>query len=175
MDVGGATPATGYQIPLQRGSVIPCSRPGRRRISFRRHSSTLREILFIGCQNIDSKAIQAIVVECDALERLTIVQLMDEDQRKRCLELEDAIEFPWACTEIQDLRLTIAIPDTPLHHPANGVVPYYHRPLRTTLSAEETQQFRDLETLYQQLGALTELERLDLRALFFDPSSIRGV
>lgn len=142
---------------------------------FRRHSSTLREILLNGCQNIDSKAIQAIVVECGALERLTIVRSMGGDQRQRCLELEDAIEFPWACTKIQELRLTIAIPDTPLHHPAEGTVPYYLRPLPTTLSAEETRQFRDLESLYQQLGALTELERLDLRALFFDPSGDREV
>ncbi|KAG9068219.1 hypothetical protein KI688_011814 [Linnemannia hyalina] len=40
---------------------------------------------------------------------------------------------------------------------------------------EETQQFRDLETLYQQLGALTELEQLNLRALYFDPSGVCGV
>ncbi|KAK3814548.1 MAG: hypothetical protein JOS17DRAFT_446414 [Linnemannia elongata] len=142
---------------------------------FRRHSSTLREILLNGCQNVDSKAIQAIVIVCGALERLTIVRSMDGDQRQRCLKLEDAIEFPWACTRIQELRLTIAIPDTPLHHPAEGTVPYYHRPLPTTLSAEETQQFRDLESFYQQLGSLTELERLDLRALFFDPSGDREV
>ncbi|KAH7055120.1 hypothetical protein BKA57DRAFT_501655 [Linnemannia elongata] len=142
---------------------------------FRRHSSTLREILLNGCQNIDSKAIQAIVVECGALERLTVQRSMNEEQRHRCLKLEDAIEFPWACNRIKSLLLTIAIPDTPLNLPADLVVPYYRRRLPITLSAKETQQFRDLESFYRQLGALTELERLDLRALFFDPSGDREV
>ncbi|KAG0310219.1 hypothetical protein BGZ97_012709, partial [Linnemannia gamsii] len=136
---------------------------------FQRHSSTLRTITASGCQNIDSKAIQTILVGCEALEELFIAWELGSDQRRLCLHLEDAIEIPWACTRIQRLNLTIAIPDKPLRHLADGVVPYYNRPSPITLSAEETAQFRLLESFYRQIGTLTELQILNLQALFFDP------
>ncbi|KAG0292774.1 hypothetical protein BGZ96_003705 [Linnemannia gamsii] len=136
---------------------------------FRRHSSTLRTITVSGCQNIDSKAIQTILVGCEALEDFAITWETGSEQQSLCLHLEDAIEIPWACTRIQRLDLWIAIPDEPLHRLAEGVVPYYNRPLPTTLSKEETAQFRMLESFYQQIGMLTELQFLNLSALFFDP------
>lgn len=108
-----------------------------------------------------------------ALKHLDATWTEENIEHQLCIKLEDAIEFPWACNNIQSLLLTIAIPDTPLHHSADGIMPYYHRPLPIALSTDETQQFRDLETLYRQLGALTELERLDLWTLFFDPSGDR--
>lgn len=136
---------------------------------FRRHSSTLRTIITSGCKNIDSKAIQTILVGCEALEDFFIAWELGSDQQRLCLHLEDAIEIPWVCTRIQRLDLRIAIPEEPLHRLADGVVPYYNRPLPTTLSEEETAQFRMLESFYRQIGTLTELQFLNLRALFFDP------
>ncbi|OAQ25513.1 hypothetical protein K457DRAFT_22976, partial [Linnemannia elongata AG-77] len=37
----------------------------------------------------------------------------------------------------------------------------------------ETAQFQSLEVLYRQIGALTELERLTLKAFFNDPAGAR--
>ncbi|KAF9548496.1 hypothetical protein EC957_006309 [Mortierella hygrophila] len=137
---------------------------------FQRHSSTLREISLHGYKRIDSKVVQTILVECEALESFKIYISSYDDPHPLCLRLEDAIEIPWACTRIQELQLAIAIPDRPLIVPVAGTWPYYIRPPPTTLSVEETQQFKDLESLYRQLGKLTQLRRLDLRAYYYDPT-----
>ncbi|KAF9156513.1 hypothetical protein BG015_004725 [Linnemannia schmuckeri] len=79
----------------------------------------------INCwENFDSRAIQAILVKCGALERLTVK--ISNRPGDRGTELEDAIEFPWASTRIRELQLGISIPDEPLHHLANGMMPYYN-------------------------------------------------
>ncbi|KAK5807819.1 hypothetical protein F5H01DRAFT_396653 [Linnemannia elongata] len=148
---------------------------------FRRQSPTLREIELVGCRNIDSKAIQTILVECWALERLQVYfRSRDlpanyrQQQPPLCINLDDAIEYPWGCTRIQDLDLTIVIPDEPLHRSKEmGLVPYYNRPPPTTLSPAETAQFQSLEALYRQIGALTELERLTLKAVYYDLAGLR--
>ncbi|KAH7055108.1 hypothetical protein BKA57DRAFT_453048 [Linnemannia elongata] len=142
---------------------------------FRRHSTTLKEISLNSYRNIDSKSIQTILVECGALEKCEITWPMHSDQRLLCLHLEDAIEFPWACTRIQDLRLTIVIPEKLFPRLADGQLPYYDRPPPITLSADETQEFRALESFYRQLGILTELRQLKLRALISDPTGQRRV
>ncbi|KAK3814547.1 MAG: hypothetical protein JOS17DRAFT_760739 [Linnemannia elongata] len=140
---------------------------------FKGHSRTLREISLHGYMNVDSKVVQTILVQCEALESLKVHCPRGSDRYQVCLVLEDATEFPWACTRMQDLRLTIIIPDKPLHRPADGLLPYYDRPPPTTLSAEERQQFKDLESFYRQLGKLTQLRRLELRALYSDPTGMR--
>ncbi|KAF9548504.1 hypothetical protein EC957_006317 [Mortierella hygrophila] len=136
---------------------------------YQRHSTTLREISLNCYQRIDSKVVQTILVECEALEIFKIHLSSYGDPYPLSLHLEDAIEIPWACTRIQELQLTIAIPERPFFFRADGTIPYYYRPPPTTLLAEETQQFRELESLYRQLGKLTQLQRLDLQALYFDP------
>ncbi|KAG0279128.1 hypothetical protein BGZ97_009617, partial [Linnemannia gamsii] len=143
---------------------------------FRRHSQTLRVLRLKGWRDIDSKTIQVILVECVALEQLDVhfwnVMMIGPQQQQQqrqqrwtlCIDLDDAIEFPWGCTNIRDLSLTITIPDEPFRHLGKGEVPYYVRSFPTILTEAEAAQFRSLEALYRQLGALTELERLDLKA-----------
>ncbi|KAF9138102.1 hypothetical protein BGX30_009589, partial [Mortierella sp. GBA39] len=140
---------------------------------FQRHSSTLREISLNGYMRIDSKVVQTILVECEALESFKVHCPNYCDPRPLCLHLEDAIEIPWASTRIQELQLAIAIPERPLFLPVDGTTPYYNRPPPTTLSVEETQQFKDLESFYRQIGKLTQLRRLDLRAHYYDPTGKR--
>ncbi|KAG0276569.1 hypothetical protein BGZ95_007359 [Linnemannia exigua] len=141
------------------------------RLIFRRQSRTLRDVYLNGWANIDSKTIQAILVECEALDQFTVGCLSET----LYIDLEDAISLPWACTRIQQLELTIAIPDQPLHRPPANTVPYYNRPPPTTLSATEEQQFGNLESLYRQIGALTELQSLNLRAAFIDSKGHHAV
>ncbi|OAQ23828.1 hypothetical protein K457DRAFT_1867970 [Linnemannia elongata AG-77] len=147
---------------------------------FRRQSATLREIELMGCRNIDSKAIRTILVECWGLGRLQVqfgpLEGTNHQQRQPplCINLDDAIEYPWGCTRIQDLHLTIAIPDEPLHRSKEmGLVPYYDRPPPTTLSPAETAQFQSLEALYRQIGALIGLERLTLKAVYYGLAGLR--
>ncbi|KAK3831921.1 MAG: hypothetical protein J3R72DRAFT_454457 [Linnemannia gamsii] len=139
----------------------------------RRHSSSLRFLTLDGAQDIDSRVVQIALTECGALEQLDVHSTTRSNQHQLCIKLEDAVLLPWACTRIQDLILTVAIPDQPLHRLADGAVPYYSRPLPATFSVEEKHQLGQLETLYRQIGALTELRQLDLRAIFFDPSGDR--
>ncbi|KAG9068220.1 hypothetical protein KI688_011815 [Linnemannia hyalina] len=141
---------------------------------FQRHSSTLREISLNGYKRIDSMMVQTILVECEALESFKIHLPNYGDPLPLCLHLEDAIGIPWACTRIQELQLAIAIPERPLIVPVAGTWPYYIRPPPTTLSVEETQQFKDLEFFYRQLGKLTQLRRLDLRAYYYDSTGKRN-
>ncbi|KAK3831929.1 MAG: hypothetical protein J3R72DRAFT_527552 [Linnemannia gamsii] len=139
---------------------------------FRRHSTTLRSVTLSGCKIISSKTIQVILVECEALEDFTVYQ--DFENRERlCICLEDAIEFPWACARIRTLGLTVAVPDEPFHYLAENTVPYYSRPAPTELTVAEKKQLRSLEALYRQIGTLTGLQELDLRAIFFDPQNHR--
>ncbi|KAK3814534.1 MAG: hypothetical protein JOS17DRAFT_760698 [Linnemannia elongata] len=76
---------------------------------FRRHSTTLREIVLAGCWNIDSKVIQTILVECWALERLEVQfkplegPNYQQQQQPLCISLEDAIEFTWGCAKSRTL------------------------------------------------------------------------
>ncbi|KAK3831919.1 MAG: hypothetical protein J3R72DRAFT_243261 [Linnemannia gamsii] len=140
---------------------------------FRRHSSSLRCIALASCMNFNGKTIQTILVECVALERLEVRWKASDGRHQLCINLEGAILFPWACTGLQDLQLTIAIPDEPLHRPMDSAAPYYNRPPPITLSAAEKQQLDIFDALYRQIGALTELRSLNLRALFYDPHEVR--
>ncbi|KAG0252528.1 hypothetical protein BGZ95_006608, partial [Linnemannia exigua] len=136
-------------LPQQQIMKIHCSNQdlGHAEKIFRGHSTTLRFVTLLCC-TIDSKTVQTILVECGALEELHVSRNPYETRRRLCIDLEDAIEFPWACTRIRTLRLTVAIPDEPFHRFAENTVPYYNRPAPMELSVKEKEQFRSLEALY---------------------------
>ncbi|KAG0377251.1 hypothetical protein BGX24_006460 [Mortierella sp. AD032] len=142
---------------------------------FRQHSKTLQTITLSGCQNIDTKMIKVILLECEAWEKLFVDWEPDNTRHQLCIDLENAVESPWVCSRIRELVLTVAFPDEPLHLHADDIVPYYERPTPTALSAAEKEQFRLLEALYRQIGALKELRALDLRAILFDTQDRRPV
>ncbi|KAG0060670.1 hypothetical protein BGZ89_012058 [Linnemannia elongata] len=131
---------------------------------FRRHSSTLQRLSLGGCDNFDSKAIQVFLVECRALEVLEMRRVGQSGHR---ITLEDAIEFPWSCTRMRQLMLTVGVPEAPLHR-HSGVKPYFLRPAPIILSTAEKEQFTQLETFYRHIGMLKDVERLDLGAVFLD-------
>ncbi|KAF9116178.1 hypothetical protein BGW39_002815, partial [Mortierella sp. 14UC] len=142
---------------------------------FRRHSSTMRSIEIHSSHNIGSKTIQTILVECEALEQLSVDWGLSNSWHQLRIVLEDAIEAPWACTRIQELALSVAIPDEPFHHLTEDRVPYYERPAPTALFPDEKEQLSSLKDLYRQIGALKELHSLHLHALFYDPKGVRSV
>jgi hypothetical protein len=137
---------------------------------FQKHSSTLQTLSLGRCEDVPSKAIQMVLTQCRGLE---IFETRWAGQRgDLCIDLGDAIEFPWACTRMRTLRLTVAVPDEPLYRHI-GEEPYYMRPPPTTLSAAEQEQFDQLEVLYRQIGELVEIQTLELSAVFYDPNDRR--
>ncbi|KAK5808264.1 hypothetical protein F5H01DRAFT_351705 [Linnemannia elongata] len=137
---------------------------------FRRHSTTLRTLLLNGCRNVRSKAFKVLLNECRGIEKLEV--FWGASRRELCIDLEDAIEFPWVCIQLESLMLTIAVPDEPLHlH--SGTKPYYDRTPPTTLSEAEKDQFKQLEAFYCQIGTLTELKHLVLNVFYYDPQGVR--
>lgn len=137
---------------------------------FRKHSTTLHTLCLSGCRNVRSKAIKILVGDCRGLESLEI--FWGGDRHELCIDLEDAVEFPWVCIRVESFTLTIAVPDKPLYlH--TGTEPYYNRPPPTTLSEAEKEQFEQLEALYRQIGTLTELTRLNLNVFYYGPQGVR--
>ena len=136
---------------------------------FRRHSVTLQTLTLRGCLNVNSKAIQALLVECRGLQ--VLLTSWADERHGLCIDLEDAIEFPWRCTSIQTLHVIICVPDEPLYQHL-GVEAYYKRSPLTALSAAEKSQFEQLEVLYRQVGTLTQVENLCLGVVFYNSEGI---
>lgn len=150
---------------------IPFTIPGLDAVSlFRRHSVTLQALTLGGCHNVNSKAIQVLLVECRGLQVLKVH--WSGGRHGLFIDLQDAIEFPWRCTSMRTLNLTICVPDEPLYR-HTGVEPYYRRRPLTALSAAEKSQFEQLEVLYCQVGTLTQVEDLCLNVRFYDLEGLR--
>ncbi|KAK5808262.1 hypothetical protein F5H01DRAFT_351702, partial [Linnemannia elongata] len=144
----------------------PFTIPGLDVVSlFKRHSITLQVLFLGGCHNVNSKAIRTLLVECRGLQELTI--RWSGERHALCIDLEDAIEFPWRCIRMRTLYLTICIPDEPLYRHL-GVEPYYKRLPPIALSAAENSQFEQLEKLYRQIGTLVQVEDLWLGVAFYN-------
>lgn len=93
------------QFRRLRCNETPFTIPGLDAASlFRRHSITLQILTLGGCHNVNSKAIRTLLVECQGLQVLKI--RWSGERHALCIDLEDAIEFPWRCTS---MRTVIAI------------------------------------------------------------------
>lgn len=121
-----------------------------------RHYDTLQKLVLQCTVNISRISIACVFWECSNLENLTI------DCHSRIgilIELSDAIDGSWNCLRLRRLRLSISGCGLPVEA---GVKPYYSRSTPITLSVDETRHFARLNSLYQRIGALTELRELDL-------------
>ncbi|KAK3838882.1 MAG: hypothetical protein J3R72DRAFT_180699 [Linnemannia gamsii] len=133
---------------------------------FLRHSQTLVYIHLNGCRNANGEALQVLLTECEALEILEAPWLGDCDLL--CIHLDDAIEYDWVCTKMRKLTITVGIPDSPLFRRRDDMGAYYSRPQSFAFSSEEKEQLSSLEQLYEQIGRLTDLEMLSVKAFFYD-------
>ncbi|KAG0206671.1 hypothetical protein BGX33_007289 [Mortierella sp. NVP41] len=107
-----------------------------------RHSTSLRRIVLNRMTTLGRISASAILKECSNLEVLLIECYL---KRGLYIDLADALEHPWSCTKLR--RLSIA-------------------PI--TLFNEEKHHFAQLERLYLQIGALTELRSLNLAMVKID-------
>ncbi|KAF9899664.1 hypothetical protein EC991_008509 [Linnemannia zychae] len=157
-------------LPAQQVEKFSCSNCSFRmddvaaRSIIRRHSMTLRELDFAFCGKIQSKAVQTILVVCGGLERFALRQYGTHGGL--LINLEDAIEKPWACTRIQRFDLTVGVREQGLDLGNGGL--YYRRESPIALTLSEEHLFAMLEKLYTQVGLLTEIRRLDLRLEWLD-------
>lgn len=140
--------------------------------TYRRHLCTLQKVHSSGCVSIRDKADQVLLMECTTLEVLEID--WSGRRHEECIDLEDAINFPWSYTNMRRLEPTIGVPDEPLHLHI-GVEPYKKRSQPKMLSAAEIEQFAQSEAVYRQICALTDLDYLNLKILLYDPEGNRPI
>ncbi|KAG0286028.1 hypothetical protein BGZ96_009815 [Linnemannia gamsii] len=127
--------------------------------TFQRHSITLQRISIEGSISSTRIPLSVIFKECS---NLVVLNIPYYDATGHYVTLVDALEYPWVCTKLQQLYLAIDGCELPLEAPGSAT-PYYTRPTPITLTKAEIHHFSQLEKLYRQIGALTNLQDLDLR------------
>lgn len=122
-----------------------------------RHSSTLRRIELTQGTHVASAIIQSVLTTCDALEVFSVTGR--EDLGGISLSLAHAVENEWICARIRHLQINIVIaPDgeAPKYLADEGIEKW---------AAEDHPHWQDLERFYTQIGSLTGLEVLCLKAV----------
>ncbi|KAF8947012.1 hypothetical protein BGZ47_010542 [Haplosporangium gracile] len=133
--------------------------PTTTRRIFSNHARSLRTVNLRYAMHMSSKEMLTILELCEALEEFK--RHSDPNAGDDFITLKDAVSVPWACKKIRHLELTIGIPGLFVY------APYYARlgEIPLVLSDDEQQLFTMLEKFYTQIGSLTDLEYLDLRAV----------
>ncbi|KAF9134075.1 hypothetical protein BGW39_008148 [Mortierella sp. 14UC] len=136
---------------------------------FLRHSRTLRAVELGMFCFVESEILCTILEVCEALEQLSVQSGHDGGIAAlipiSCVRLGDIAPRPWACTKLCALEIAFGIPALPRRPDQE---PYYKRKADDTLSTEEQQHFILLERLYRQVGALSELRYLKMKAFEMD-------
>ncbi|KAF9337468.1 hypothetical protein BGZ91_009443 [Linnemannia elongata] len=130
-------------------------------VTLQRHSTVLRELRLKDCIRLSSKSIQTVLCTGQGLE---VFRIEPSRPAMSCITLEDAITVEWVCKGVKQLRLEFKIGAT--IPPSPDV--YYKRlekEVPLVLTEDERAQFSLLEILYHRIGALVELEHLDMRAV----------
>lgn len=122
-----------------------------------RHFDTLQELVLHRTGSIARISIASVFRECSNLESLLI---QCHSRIGSFIGLSDAIDGPWNCLRLRRLNLSISECGLPVEA---GVKPYYSRSTPISLNADETRHFARLGSLYQRIGALTELRELSLK------------
>lgn len=127
--------------------------------TFQRHSITLQRIYIKGTISSTRIPLSMIFRECSNLVALILPY---HDTTGHYITLADALEYPWVCIKLQQLNLAIDGCELPVEAPESAT-PYYTRSAPITLSKAEIHHFAQLERLYRQIGALTNLQHLNLQ------------
>lgn len=138
---------------------------------FQPHSQVLRKIVFERCPSVYTGAIRAILTGCPALEHFQVGIENFKSTQGASITLLNAIVDPWVCTKLKVLDLAVTLPDMP--DLALSQDPYYKSAPDVELSEAQVEQLGQLEKLYSQIGLLTNLTHLALRAAFLDTSMWR--
>ncbi|KAK3807992.1 MAG: hypothetical protein JOS17DRAFT_766515 [Linnemannia elongata] len=111
-----------------------------------KHFRSLTEVRIEGCPHVSRRALQAIVWTCVTLEHLTI-----KGPTNPSIRLRHLVEKDWVCTKLKTLEITVELRQEIFPTDYKGPLPLVME-LTWTL----------LRKLYRQLGALRDMEVLDL-------------
>jgi hypothetical protein len=131
---------------------------GRAVLSCIRHSTTLQRIELIRCSRLKSSTIQAVLTNCRALEVFK-VRAPRIPYAAIALSLAHAIEHEWVCRQMRELEIVVRITRS-----SNNPT-YYLDSSRATWTKIDHYHWDDLRRFYAQIGRLTNLEVLDLKAI----------
>lgn len=126
-----------------------------------RHTTSLRRIELGRGADIKSRSIQTIIQMCYALEELIV---SSGHTHAAFLTLDGAVEEPWSCTKLRCLEITFGFEAEGLFAKGDAVDMFYNRTGSVVLTTKERRGFSKLERLYRQIGALKDLELLQLEA-----------
>ncbi|KAF9154138.1 hypothetical protein BG015_001772 [Linnemannia schmuckeri] len=130
-----------------------------------RHRDVFHQLILFNALKVSSRTIQCLLRFCPRLTRLF---MMAVDDRELSLSLGDAAEYPWTCLNLTHVCLLMDLSGT-------GAEEKYATALRTKKSgttttlppfvwkAEEQACWKQLETVYTQLGSLVRLDTLTIR------------
>ncbi|KAF8934422.1 hypothetical protein BGZ47_010373 [Haplosporangium gracile] len=119
------------------------------------HHRTLRDVRLIDARTVCSEGIRALLTTCAALERLEIVN--DEGPTGRAA-IEDLVAQPWVCHGLRVLQMRV------IWGKFEARCPYYLQDPNTIMSQKDFARWVLLEKFYFQVGSMTKLEVLGLKA-----------
>jgi hypothetical protein len=119
------------------------------------HADSLTTII-IQYAELTEDTIQTILVNCTALEVFD-VETEAGYYSDGEMHLENLVAIPWGSSRLRTLKLIVNIGDMNILRS-----PIYLRDAPVVLSYEEKEQMSFLESLYEQIGLLSELEHLSL-------------
>ncbi|KAG0209571.1 hypothetical protein BGX33_005466 [Mortierella sp. NVP41] len=119
------------------------------------HHRTLRDIRLVDCHIVQSEGITALLTMCPGLERLQIVN--DEGPTGRA-QIEDLVAQPWVCMGLRHLQMRV------MWGEFENRCPYYLQDPNTIMTPKDFERWVLLEKFYYQVGSMTKLEILGLKA-----------
>ncbi|KAG9063301.1 hypothetical protein KI688_004183 [Linnemannia hyalina] len=130
--------------------------------AFSRHSASLCQIELTHCAGLGSIVIQSVLTSCRVLEVFRVHGL--KAHIRTSLQFHHAIEHDWVCKDLRELTLPVYI--TP-----HGRDPQYlyiynnHHPSKALWTEHDLRHWEELGRFYAQIGSLTRLEVLNLKAI----------
>ncbi|KAF9139333.1 hypothetical protein BG015_002061 [Linnemannia schmuckeri] len=124
-----------------------------------RHSTSLRRVELTHCTRVGSTAIQAVLTACRTLEVFR-VHGRQSQVNTASISLAHAVEQDWVCTLLRELTIPVWI--TP------DVCAFKHLiddPSKKSWTEDELRHWEELGRFYTQIGSLTQLEVLNLKAI----------
>ena len=119
------------------------------------HHRTLRDVRLMDARTVYSSGICALLTTCTGLERLQIVN--DEGPTGRA-EIEDLVAQPWVCMGLRHLQMRV------IWGEFENRMPYYLQHPNTVMTPKDFERWVLLERFYFQVGSMTKLEVLGLKA-----------
>jgi hypothetical protein len=131
--------------------------PGPMIAAWTRHSTTLSRIELSQVTFVESKVIHTALTTCTALEILKVAGRGTPDDI--CLKFEHAVEGEWVCKMMRELDITVRVT------PDGKDSKFMTDQSKHSWTIDNHRQWEDLGKFYSQVGALTQLEILDLKAV----------